>query len=288
MQYISVALLAFAMGIEATPAGRRWEFPSGFAGGLAAPAAGSGLSPTATGLLPTGASAGFAAPTGLFVRAKSSSTEKASTKTSSDDDEDEDEDEDSSSTIAESSTATDEVAASTTAAEAEVTTSASSDTSAAAAGGSLPASSGTSALSAVQTIAAGESFDGGMVMFDRGQSCTGQSEGDDSDAVFEIEDGGSISNVIIGPNQIEGIHCFGACTLTNVWWSAVCEDAFTIKEQETGETTNIVGGGAFGAVSFLLLVHFLQILTSRTGRQSAPAQRSRYSVRQWLHGRHLW
>ncbi|KAK2615365.1 hypothetical protein N8I77_002127 [Diaporthe amygdali] len=116
-----------------------------------------------------------------------------------------------------------------------------------AAGGSLPASSGTSALSAAQTIAAGESFDGGMVMFDRGVSCTGQSEGGDSDAVFQIEDGGSISNVIIGPNQIEGIHCQGACTLTNVWWSAVCEDAFTVKNQEAGETTKINGGGAFGA-----------------------------------------
>lgn len=110
-----------------------------------------------------------------------------------------------------------------------------------------PASSGTSALNAVKTIAAGESFDGGMVMYDRGTSCTGQSEGDDSDAVFEIEDGGSLSNVIIGPNQIEGVHCFGACTLTNVWWSSVCEDAFTIKEQKDGETTKITGGGAFDA-----------------------------------------
>ncbi|KAH8426374.1 pectate lyase [Aspergillus melleus] len=111
----------------------------------------------------------------------------------------------------------------------------------------LPASSGTSTLSAVKTIAAGENFDGGMVMYDRGVSCTGQEEGDDSDAVFEIENGGTLSNVIIGPNQIEGVHCFGSCTLTNVWWSAVCEDAFTIKEQEDGETTTITGGGAFKA-----------------------------------------
>lgn len=115
------------------------------------------------------------------------------------------------------------------------------------AGGSLPASSGTSALSAAQTIAAGESFDGGMVMYDRGVECTGQSEGGDSDAVFQIEEGGSISNVIIGPNQIEGIHCQGGCTLTNVWWSAVCEDAFSIKNQEAGATTKINGGGAFNA-----------------------------------------
>lgn len=115
------------------------------------------------------------------------------------------------------------------------------------AGGSLPASSGTSVLKAAQTIAAGESFDGGMVMFDRGVSCTGQAEGGDADAVFQLENGASISNVIVGPNQIEGIHCQGACELTNVWWSAVCEDAFTVKTQAAGETTKITGGGAFGA-----------------------------------------
>jgi pectate lyase len=113
---------------------------------------------------------------------------------------------------------------------------------------SLPASSGTSVLKAVQTIKAGESFDGGMVMFDRGVSCTGQAEGGTSDAVFIIEKGGSLSNVIIGPNQIEGVHCVaGGCTLNNVWWSAVCEDAFSVKVQDAGATTFIKGGGAFGA-----------------------------------------
>lgn len=112
---------------------------------------------------------------------------------------------------------------------------------------SLPASSGSSTFSAAQTIAAGESFDGGLVMYDRGVSCTGQAEGGDSDAVFQLEAGASLSNVIIGPNQIEGVHCQGACTLTNVWWSAVCEDAFTVKNQDAGDTTTISGGGAFGA-----------------------------------------
>ena len=85
------------------------------------------------------------------------------------------------------------------------------------------------------------------MMYDRGVSCTGQTEGGESDAVFQIENGGSLSNLIIGPNQIEGIHCQGACTLSNVWWSAVCEDAFSIKNQDAGETTTINGGGAFGA-----------------------------------------
>lgn len=54
---------------------------------------------------------------------------------------------------------------------------------------SLPKSSGSSKLSAVKTIAAGASFDGGMYMYDRGVSCTGQEEGGDSDAVFQLEKG---------------------------------------------------------------------------------------------------
>ncbi|SCU94575.1 LAFA_0F22650g1_1 [Lachancea sp. 'fantastica'] len=112
---------------------------------------------------------------------------------------------------------------------------------------SLPNSRGSSVLKAVRTIAAGESFDGGMKTYDRGVSCTGQAEGGDSDAVFIIESGGTISNVIIGPNQIEGIHCRGGCTLNNVWWSDVCEDAFTVKVQDASQTTYINGGGAFGA-----------------------------------------
>ncbi|RSL55258.1 hypothetical protein CEP54_009474 [Fusarium duplospermum] len=110
-----------------------------------------------------------------------------------------------------------------------------------------PAAGGTSVLDAPMTIAAGETFDGNNVMFDRGVSCTGQEEGGDSDAVFILEAGASLSNVIIGPNQVEGVHCNGGCTLTNVWWDAVCEDAFSIKKQADGETTTINGGGAKGA-----------------------------------------
>ncbi|KAJ4130463.1 hypothetical protein NW765_016652 [Fusarium oxysporum] len=108
-------------------------------------------------------------------------------------------------------------------------------------------SGGSSVLDAPMTIAAGESFDGGNAIFDRGVSCTGQAEGGDSDAVFILEKGATLSNVRIGPNQIEGVHCNGGCTLNNVVWDAVCEDAFSIKKQEDGETTTINGGGATGA-----------------------------------------
>ena len=63
--------------------------------------------------------------------------------------------------------------------------------------------------------------------------------------MFILEDGASISNLIIGPGQAEGIHCKGTCTIENVWWEDVCEDAVTLK-QESG-TSYIKGGGAFHA-----------------------------------------
>ncbi|KAF4461103.1 pectate lyase [Fusarium albosuccineum] len=110
----------------------------------------------------------------------------------------------------------------------------------------FPASSGTTALSAVKTIAAGESFDGEMLLWDRSPStCNDQAEGGDDDAVFLLEDGATISNLLIGPNNGEGIHCLGSCTVNNVWFTDVCEDAITFK-QDSG-TSYVNGGGAANA-----------------------------------------
>ncbi|KAF2137045.1 polysaccharide lyase family 3 protein [Aplosporella prunicola CBS 121167] len=87
-------------------------------------------------------------------------------------------------------------------------------------------------------------FDGEYKTFGRGVSCTGQDEGGDSDAVFILKDGATLKNAIIGSDQIEGVHCEGSCTIENVWWEAVCEDALSLKGD--GDAT-ITGGGATGA-----------------------------------------
>ena len=81
----------------------------------------------------------------------------------------------------------------------------------------FPKSSGTTALAAVKTISAGLTFDGAMYQWDRSPStCNDQAEGGDADAVFILESGATLSNVIIGPNNGEGVHCKGPCTLNNV------------------------------------------------------------------------
>ncbi|KAI2463715.1 polysaccharide lyase family 3 protein [Annulohypoxylon bovei var. microspora] len=108
----------------------------------------------------------------------------------------------------------------------------------------IPASKGSVTFTTARTVPAGTPFDGGMKTYGRGVSCTGQAEGGDSDAVFLLEDGATLKNAIIGKDQIEGVHCKGACTVENVWWAAVCEDALSLKGD--GDAS-VIGGGATGA-----------------------------------------
>lgn len=61
-------------------------------------------------------------------------------------------------------------------------------------------------------IAAGQTFTPSQpyTRYDRGSgACEGQTEGGDADAVFLLEEGATISRVVIGKDQSEGIHCLG-------------------------------------------------------------------------------
>ncbi|KAK0725008.1 pectate lyase [Lasiosphaeris hirsuta] len=110
----------------------------------------------------------------------------------------------------------------------------------------FPTASTTTNLAAAQTVTKSASFDGEMLQWDRSPStCHDQAEGGDQDALFILEDGATLSNVILGPNNGEGIHCKGSCTLNNIWWTDVCEDAATFL-QASG-TSYVNGGGARNA-----------------------------------------
>lgn len=75
----------------------------------------------------------------------------------------------------------------------------------------IPASKGSVTYSKTQVISG--TFDGGMKTYGRGVKCTGQVEGGDKDTVFQLENGATLKNVIIGADQIEGVHCKGSCTI---------------------------------------------------------------------------
>ncbi|KAM5344497.1 hypothetical protein ACJ41O_013033 [Fusarium nematophilum] len=108
----------------------------------------------------------------------------------------------------------------------------------------LPKSAGSTSFPTAVPVKS--SYDGGMKRFERSPNvCKGQDETGEADAMFILEDGATLSNVIIGATQAEGVHCRGKCTLNNVWWADVCEDAVTLKQ--TSGTSYINGGGAFKA-----------------------------------------
>ncbi|CAE6465774.1 unnamed protein product [Rhizoctonia solani] len=95
-------------------------------------------------------------------------------------------------------------------------------------------------------VHADKPFDGKSLRYGRGVKCGEQTNGNSENAVFILEPGATISNVVIGADQNEGIHCKGPCTILNAWFEDVCEDAITLL-QKSG-TSNIIGGGARNAV----------------------------------------
>ncbi|KAG2502256.1 hypothetical protein JM16_009879 [Phytophthora kernoviae] len=88
-----------------------------------------------------------------------------------------------------------------------------------------------------------------MQTFERSDiSCQGQTESGKDTAVFLVEAGGTLKNVIIGANQMEGVHCDQHdCTIENVWWDDVCEDALSIKGGSASSVSTVTGGGARSA-----------------------------------------
>ncbi|KAL0571259.1 hypothetical protein V5O48_010707 [Marasmius crinis-equi] len=76
----------------------------------------------------------------------------------------------------------------------------------------FPSPPTTSHLSKPITVAAGQTFTPpqAYTRYDRGSgACEGQTEGGDSDAVFLLEEGATLSRVVIGKDQSEGVHCLG-------------------------------------------------------------------------------
>ena len=77
--------------------------------------------------------------------------------------------------------------------------------------------------------------------------CIGDgSQSESQDPMFELANGATLKNVIIGSPAGDGVHCLGTCTIQNVWWEDVGEDAATFLGT-SGGTSYVIGGGAQSA-----------------------------------------
>jgi hypothetical protein len=92
------------------------------------------------------------------------------------------------------------------------------------------------------TINVSGTLDGGL----RRYCCIGDgSQSESQDPMFDLADGATLKNVIIGTPAGDGVHCEGRCTIQNVWWEDVGEDAATFLA--TNGDSYVIGGGARSA-----------------------------------------
>lgn len=101
-----------------------------------------------------------------------------------------------------------------------------------------PTSAGSVSISG--TVSVSGTLDGGMKTY----CCIGDGGQDESqDPMFKLANGATLQNVILGSPAGDGVHCEGTCTLRNVWWNDIGEDAATFKGTGNG-TSYVIGGGA--------------------------------------------
>lgn len=94
------------------------------------------------------------------------------------------------------------------------------------------------------TISVSGTVDGGMKRYYASGAMGDGGQSESQKPIFELANGATLRNVIIGSPGADGIHCLGTCTLQNVWWEDVGEDAATLKGSSSSQTMTIDGGGA--------------------------------------------
>jgi hypothetical protein len=106
-------------------------------------------------------------------------------------------------------------------------------------------------------------YDGALKRFYGSGALGSDDQSEDQGPIFELADGATLKNVIIGDPAADGVHCLGSCTIQNVWWEDVGEDAATFKSKSASATYLVDGGGAKKADDKVLQFNGAGTLTVR-------------------------
>ncbi|MGM3173133.1 pectate lyase [Dickeya lacustris] len=88
-------------------------------------------------------------------------------------------------------------------------------------------------------VGPGEVFDGKGKTYVAGPGLGDGSQKEGQKPLFEVANGGSVKNVILGNNAADGIHLHGDAKIDNVHWTNVGEDALTVKSNTGGKPANV-------------------------------------------------
>ncbi|GLW50236.1 hypothetical protein Stsp02_58970 [Streptomyces sp. NBRC 14336] len=127
--------------------------------------------------------------------------------------------------------------------------------------GAWPTPVGKQAVSS--TIEVSGTYDGALKRFYGSGDLGSDSQSESQDPLFELADGAVLKNVVLGSPAADGVHCLGSCTLQNVWWEDVGEDAASFKGKSSSATYLVDGGGARKADDKVLQFNGAGTLTVR-------------------------
>ena len=94
------------------------------------------------------------------------------------------------------------------------------------------------------SISVSGTFDGGMRRYYGSGALGTGGQSESQSPIFDLANGAVLKNVILGFPAADGVHCAGTCTLQNVWWEDVGEDAATFRGSSSSLTFLVDGGGA--------------------------------------------
>jgi pectate lyase len=109
----------------------------------------------------------------------------------------------------------------------------------------IPSAKGQQSVSS--TIKVSGTLDGGLKRYVGSGSLGSGTQSESQGPLFELAAGATLRNVIIGSPAADGVHCKGTCTLENVYWEDVGEDAATQKGSSSSQVMTINGGVARSA-----------------------------------------
>ncbi|MDE8558485.1 pectate lyase [Pantoea vagans] len=88
-------------------------------------------------------------------------------------------------------------------------------------------------------VPAGQVFDGKGQTFTAGKELGDGGQSESQKPLFQLEDGASLKNVVIGDNGADGIHLYGDAKIDNLHVTNVGEDAITVKANKEGKKSNV-------------------------------------------------
>jgi hypothetical protein len=101
-----------------------------------------------------------------------------------------------------------------------------------------PTANGSKNLGSGIKVGGSEVYDGGMAVHEGSLEDCSAGDQDSVDPLIEVANGGTVKNVIMGKKVGDGIHCLGSCTIENVWFPNVCDDAISAMGSGTVSIKN--------------------------------------------------